>query len=443
MDREQAVKLCRAYLASGRGSERQKIVKQLAEYQGPVQPIVDRLAAGSYPAVKSGYRPEEHFSTAALRKKHPSDLLYFVVPKEYRPNRATGLIVFLHGGGKTTSPRAPQATLSFPGGNSSSSHASGDRFAATGMITVGPSSPNKPSYCRWCLEESDEYLTDVILECKRRFNIDPDRVFLLGHSMGGFGAYHHALRQPDRFAAVVVHSGSWRMAYWPAVRGTPLCFVNGVHDAHADQGDGKGHRWHYTDVQYGRLTDQLLAHRQLDHVYFEHDGGHGFSSGRKQVFEYLRSVRDLRRDPFYDHVGLASPNGFRESYCYPVKHNRWLSLNEAVKGSLEYDELVSHDDGSFASWHLEYRPAKHRGAALDAVNRHDNTILVATRNVARFTVWLHPRMVDVSRPVTILVDGKVRFQGRVAPSLATALESYERRSDWGLVYPMKVVVDLR
>ncbi len=72
-----------------------------------------------------------------------------------------------------------------------------------------------------------------------------------------------------------------------------------------------------------------------------------------------------------------------------------------------------------------------------------NTVLVTTRNVARFTVWLHPHMVDVSQPVTIVVDGKVRFQGRIAPSLATALESHERRFDWGLIYPMKVVVDLR
>jgi len=447
LDRAQATELCRAYLVRGDKSERQQIVKQLAEYQGPIQPIVDRLAAGSYAKVEPGYHPEEHFSTPDLRKKHSSDLLYFVVPKEYRPDRPTGLIVFLHGGGKTTSPRAPQATLRFPDRNASS-HASGDMFAATGMITVGPSSPNKPSYHRWCLEEADDYLTDVILECKRRFNIDTNRVFLLGHSMGGFGAYHHALRQPDRFAAVVVNSGSWNMAYWPALRGTPLCIVNGLHDAHQDTGDGKGHRWHYTDVQYGRLTDQILARRQLDHVYLEHDGGHGFSFGRKYVFEYFRSARDLRRDPFFDHVGLASPAGFREAYCYPVQHNRWLSLNEAVKGSLEYDELIEHysiEHGmrNFASWRLEYRQGKHRGALLDAVNRHDNTIVVSTRNVARFTVWLHPRMVDVSRPVTIMVDGKIGFQGRITPSLVTMLESYERRYDWGLVYPMKVVVDLR
>ena len=56
---------------------------------------------------------------------------------------------------------------------------------------------------------------------------------------------------------------------------------------------------------------------------------------------------------------------------------------------------------------------------------------------------LHPRMVNASRPVTIVVDGRVRFQGRIVPSLVTMLESYRRRQDWGLIYPMKVVIDLR
>ena len=287
-----------------------------------------------------------------------------------------------------------------PSGPRSPDSASGEFFAATGMITVGPSSPDKPSYRRWCLEESDDYIADVILECKERFHVDPDRVFLIGHSMGGFGAYQAALRYPDRFAAIVAHSGSWRIAYWPAVRGTPLGFVNGVHDAR------QGIRDHSTDVQYGRITDQILAQDHLEHTFFEHSGMHAFSTGRKYAFDYLHTMQNRRRDPYYDHIGLASPNGFRESYVYPVADNRWLTLDKTTPGNIDYDELIPHEGVTFDSWRLDHRVAAHPGASLDAVNRHDNTILVATRNVARFTVWLHPRMVDVARPVTIVVDGK-------------------------------------
>jgi hypothetical protein len=49
-------------------------------------------------------------------------------------------------------------------------------------------------------------------------------------------------------------------------------------------------------------------------------------------------------------------------------------------------------------------------------------------------------MVDSAKPVMIVVNGKMRFAERVTPSLATALESYLRRRDWGLIYPMKVTI---
>ena len=54
-----------------------------------------------------------------------------------------------------------------------------------------------------------------------RYNIDPNRVFLTGQSMGGWGGYHHVQVQPDRFAAVLTSAGAWRSAYWPVIRGTP------------------------------------------------------------------------------------------------------------------------------------------------------------------------------------------------------------------------------
>jgi len=72
----------------------------------------------------------------------------------------------------------------------------------------------------------------------------------------------------------------------------------------------------------------------------------------------------------------------------------------------------------------------------------NNVFTVTTTNVRRCTLWLHPRMVDVTKPVTIQVDGKKPFSTPVQPSLAVALESYERRGDWGLIYPIKVEINM-
>ncbi len=204
----------------------------------------------------------------------------------------------------------------------------------------------------------------------------------------------------------------------------------------------RGVRWHYTDVEYGRWTDKILSRENLDHVHMEHDKNHGFGYGREKVAEYFASTGDLRRDPYYPHVTLASPEGFKESYCSSIRHNRWVTLNETTKGELKYDELVSHGD-DFDSWRLEHCRTNHHGAMIDAINHGDNTIAVTTQNVARFTLWLHPRMVDAAKRVVVKVDGQVRFDDRVKPSLATALESYERRRDWGMIYPVKIELGMR
>ena len=344
----------------------------------------------------------------------------------------------MHGGGINTSRNAPEYTLLSPDEDSpSDTSRSGDMLAATGMITVGPSAPGKgQSYYRWCLRASEEYLADVIADCKNRLNIDPDRVFLLGHSMGGFGAYHHALRQPDRFAAILISSGSWDCGFWPAIRGTPLCIVQGVNDAQ------RGVRWHHTDVEYARRTHEIFEREQLNHVYYEHDGEHGIADNRAKLAEYFAANKELRRDPYYPHVTLASPQGFTWSYLNPVYHNRWLTLNETVAGKIVVDELVSHGD-DFDEWRLEHRRANRRGAMIDGVNRGGNRIEITTQNVARLTVWLHPKMVDITKPVTITVDGKVQFADRVTPSLAMAMESYDRRRDWGMIYPVKVELGIQ
>jgi predicted esterase len=434
MDRKEAVEVSREFLACDDADERQVLLDKLADYDGDYQSVLRELQGAKFEAVPAGYLPEEHFTIPDLLERHPEDLLYFTVPKSYRPDRATGLIVFMHGGGRRTSRYAPRYFMDFSENADEEENSQlGDVFGATGMIAVGPSAPwDEDSAYRWCLEKSDEYLADVIRECQSRFHIDPHRVVLVGHSMGGFGAYHHILRQPDRFTAVLVNAGSWSLAWWPSIGGTHLGIVHGEHDA------VRGQRWHYTDIEYARWTDKLLDQKRLDHVYYEHDGEHGIYPSRELMAKYLKTAAKLRRDPYARQVALASPAGFDDSYRFPVKHNRWLTLDEATDGTIEYDELATNGADDFDEWRLRHRTTELDGASIEALNRGDNTFEVTTRNVARFTVWLHPRMIDVRKPVTVIVNREPQFSGVVTPSLATALESYVRRRDWGLIYPMKL-----
>ncbi len=435
LDVASAEALCREYLESDDDQLRSRISRQLAAYDGKVELVVATLKRRSFVPLKSGYHAELAFVSSAMQEKYPKDLLYFIVPDNYDEKKPTGLIVFLHGGGLNTSRDAAMYTMQLPDSDSSPDEfQSGRMLEATGMITVGPSAPGKgKSAYRWCLQESEQYIADVIEDSKSRFNIDPDRVFLLGHSMGGFGAFHHALKQPDRFAAIIVSSGAWDCGFWPVLRGTPMCIVQGRHDAE------KGSRWHYTDVAYARHTVEILQRERLEYTYFEHDGTHGFSENRADIAKYLDSAKQLKRDPYFPHIAVATPQGFTWSYLNRVRHNRWLSIDETLDGKIEFDELDAQGE-DFDEWRLDHRRRQHDGSSLEATNRGNNLFDVKARNIKKFTVWLHPQMIDIKKPVVIVVNGREQFRGLVKPSLTVALQSYERRHDWGMIYPIKVTL---
>ena len=51
-------------------------------------------------------------------------------------------------------------------------------------------------------ELSEKDVMNVLGIARKEFNIDPDRIYLMGHSMGGGGTIHVALKNPDLFAAL-------------------------------------------------------------------------------------------------------------------------------------------------------------------------------------------------------------------------------------------------
>ena len=68
---------------------------------------------------------------------------------------------------------------------------------ARGTTAAEPSPPNLG-------ELSEQDVMNVLEIARRDFNVDPDRIYLWGHSMGGAGTYHLAAKHPDLWAALAV-----------------------------------------------------------------------------------------------------------------------------------------------------------------------------------------------------------------------------------------------
>lgn len=389
-------------------------------------------------------RKKEHFSRPALAEKHPAALLFFAVPRSYKPSTQYKLLVFMHGGGEgvpldngshylTDHPSCGMSPVI-------------DEFPC---IAVAPSAPfQKISNDRWAKGGAEDYISDVIDECMYRFNIDPDGVYLAGQSMGGSGVYGLIGRIGDRFGGALAASGSWRKMNFSCAAGTPLCILHARNDAEA------GVRPRFTDFFCAQTAHLLLEKARIEHLYLPHDYGHTISAkrlGHKLLRKALNYTIEHRRDPFFPRVVAMNPCSTTQFYGSPdieSPHHRWITIDRTGPGTVEVagkkltgpypSRQETPEDFAKQSFSLT-REATAAGV-VDAVYRGDNFFECSAENVELFSIWLHPDMVSFANPVRVSVNGEVIKFTPPAPSLTAALRSYLRRKDWGLIYPSKIKV---
>jgi len=91
------------------------------------------------------------------------------------------------------------------------------------FIVISPQCPAN----RWW--ETDT-LVALIEEAQKKHPIDPDRIYLTGLSMGGFGSWSLAAARPDIFAAVAPICGGGNVGDAPKLKDMPLWVFHGAKD---------------------------------------------------------------------------------------------------------------------------------------------------------------------------------------------------------------------
>ncbi|MBZ0288568.1 MAG: prolyl oligopeptidase family serine peptidase, partial [Anaerolineae bacterium] len=161
-----------------------------------------------------------HFETQITRKL--DYLLY--LPKDYGNSEAGAklwpLILFLHGMGER--------------GNGGEELERVKKHGIARIVDEQPDfpfiavSPQCPSTSWWAFEtEALKALLDSILA---KYAVDPDRVYLTGLSMGGYGAWALGIQHPDVFAAVAPICGGGEPEKVCALKNVPVWAFHGDAD---------------------------------------------------------------------------------------------------------------------------------------------------------------------------------------------------------------------
>jgi poly(3-hydroxybutyrate) depolymerase len=220
------------------------------------------------------------------------------VPSSYDPSRPAPLIVALHGLGSN-----PKVVIRYQGLTDLAEergyivvapmgYSTGGWYGSRGHGAIrnrpGAESANNPSN-HGILSEQD--VMNVIGIVRRDFNINSQRIFMFGHSMGGGGAYHLAMEHPRLFAALA--------AVAPAIYGSPdsLSLIRDI-PVIVVQGDAD----RLVDVAVTRRWVAKMQELGMRHEYVEIAGGdHSMLIARNPA--NMRKVVD-----FFDRVGTRTGN---------------------------------------------------------------------------------------------------------------------------------------
>ncbi|MBL8179666.1 MAG: prolyl oligopeptidase family serine peptidase [Bryobacterales bacterium] len=188
---------------------RYRFEEQFASAHG----ILDALEAGKDPF--AGKRGD-------LSKAYRSDVdgtlqpYRVFVPESYEEKKATPLVIALHG----------------MGGNESSFFTGYDgvllrEAARKGFLVAAPKGRAPTSMYRGTAEKD---VLDVLVEVRRDYNVDGKRIYLMGHSMGGFGTWSIAMNHPELFAALGPIAGGGNAGGMEKIKHIPQFVVHGDND---------------------------------------------------------------------------------------------------------------------------------------------------------------------------------------------------------------------
>jgi predicted esterase len=139
------------------------------------------------------------------------------IPSSYDGHQAYPLIILLHGMG------GDENTMFDSYGNGAFEQLAEKK----GYIVACPKGREATSMYRGAAEQD---VLDVLADVRRAYKIDPNRIYMTGHSMGAYGTWSIAIDHPEIFAALAPISGGGDQSEVKKIARIPQLVVHGDAD---------------------------------------------------------------------------------------------------------------------------------------------------------------------------------------------------------------------
>ena len=229
--------------------------------------------------------------------------------------------------------------------------------------------------------------------------VNPNRVYLMGYSAGGDGVYQLATRMADRWAAASMMAGHPNDAQPDNLRNIGFgLFVGGKDSAY--KRNQIAAKW--KNLLFNLRQNDPNGYPHLVRIYPEM--GHWMN--RKDA-EALPWMSQFRRDPWPKKIIWRQAKGLTSRFY-------WLKI---PKQHLAKDQRLT--------------------AEVD-----DQTIRITAENTPQLIVRLSDALVNLDHPITVIVNGKEQFRGKVNRSAREIVQSLQQRADPSSASPASITINL-
>ncbi|MDO5035458.1 MAG: hypothetical protein Q4D93_00670 [Porphyromonas sp.] len=319
--------------------------------------------------------------------------------KGERPESGYPLFINLHGGGQDPTVMGPWGSLM----NEREWQAAltlGARYEDAPSLYVVPRMADD-RIGRWYLLPQREAYYRLTRAAMASELVDPHRLYLIGISEGGYGTHRMSFFMPDAFTA-----------FGPMAAAEPMAdYIMNLRNATLRMEVGEN------DTAYDRNINAVAWKEALEAQQAENPGlfrgmviiqegrGHGIN-----YFDVAPWVaQQTERVTYPDHITYE----FHNLEGFPLR--------------LYYLDLF---DLTFPE--IQARPVlevKHEG------NRYDIQLTGENTPVGTLRLYLDEHQVDLSRPITVTLNGEVKHQEKVQPTMGALLESMTCFGDPLRIFP--------
>ncbi len=260
-------------------------------------------------------------------------------------------------------------------------------YAPKEGIVVAPRAPTD-TWNLWHQGHIDDLFDRLIANFVLGRGVSPDRIYLMGYSAGGDGVYQLAPRMADRFAAASMMAGHPNDASPLGLRNLPFMIFMG--------GNDRAYKRNEVAAEWGRKLAKL---KLADAKGYEH-----------KVTIYK---------------GLGHWMNGKDAEALPWMAQR--TRNPWPRKVVWHQSKRTHD--RFYWLAVPANTAKGGQRVKAGITGQSIAIEVADKGMDHLVLRLSDELLDLDRPVTVTVNGKEAFKGRVKRSAQAIWESLDQRLD--------------